>query len=53
MKSLESMEQFQQLKNEENVVFMFSAEWCPDCRFVDPFMPEVEEKYSDVGTERV
>ncbi|MEB2494876.1 thioredoxin family protein, partial [Peribacillus frigoritolerans] len=47
MKSLESMEQFQQLKNEENVVFMFSAEWCPDCRFVDPFMPEVEEKYSD------
>ena len=47
MKSLESMEQFQELKNEENVVFMFSAEWCPDCRFVDPFMPEVEEKYSD------
>ena len=35
------------VKNEENVVFMFSAEWCPDCRFVDPFMPEVEEKYSD------
>ncbi len=47
MKSLDSMEQFQELKNEENVVFMFSAEWCPDCRFVDPFMPEVEEKYSD------
>ena len=20
------------VKNEENVVFMFSAEWCPDCR---------------------
>ena len=19
------------IKNEENVVFMFSAEWCPDC----------------------
>ncbi|QHG37058.1 thioredoxin family protein [Bacillus paranthracis] len=26
MKSLESMEQFQELKNEENVIFMFSAE---------------------------
>ncbi|KYC58771.1 hypothetical protein B4098_2463 [Heyndrickxia coagulans] len=26
---------------------MFSADWCPDCRFLDPFMPEIEEAYSD------
>lgn len=47
MKTLESIEQFKALQNEENVVFLFSADWCPDCVFIKPFMPEVEEKYSD------
>jgi thiol-disulfide isomerase/thioredoxin len=30
-----------------NVILHFSATWCPDCRFIDPFMPEVEEKFKD------
>lgn len=47
MKVLESMEQFQTLQAEQNVVFLFSADWCPDCVFIKPFMPEVEETYSD------
>ncbi|MFD3445274.1 thioredoxin family protein [Microbacteriaceae bacterium 4G12] len=47
MKKLESVEQFQSIKAEEKVIFLFSADWCPDCRFIDPFMPEVEQKYSE------
>ncbi|PLT31485.1 thioredoxin family protein [Peribacillus deserti] len=47
MKKLESVEQYQELKNKGKSVFLFSADWCPDCRFIDPFMPEIEEKYKD------
>ncbi|MBO9131233.1 thioredoxin family protein [Bacillus sp. 165] len=47
MKKIESVEQFHEIKQEENVIFLFSADWCPDCRFIDPFMPEVIEKYKD------
>ncbi|AWB45883.1 thiol reductase thioredoxin [Paenibacillus sp. CAA11] len=28
-------------------VAVFKADWCVDCKFIDPFMPEVEEKYKD------
>lgn len=47
METLQSKEQFQEWQQKEKVIFLFSADWCPDCRFIDPFMPEVEEKYSD------
>ncbi|MDQ0156571.1 thioredoxin family protein [Robertmurraya andreesenii] len=47
MKKLESMEQFEQFKNEGKYIFMFSADWCPDCRFIDPFLPEIQEKYQE------
>ncbi|MDF7638519.1 thioredoxin family protein [Lactobacillus sp. ESL0791] len=29
------------------VVLEFSADWCPDCRFLAPFMPEIEADFSD------
>ena len=45
MKKLESVEQFNELKENEKVVFLFSADWCPDCRFIEPFMPEVESEF--------
>ena len=47
MKNLQSVEQYNELKNEGAVVFVFSADWCKDCRFIDPFMPEVEEKFAN------
>ncbi|GAA0291340.1 thiol-disulfide isomerase/thioredoxin [Gracilibacillus halotolerans] len=47
METLQSKEQFQDWQQKEKVIFLFSADWCPDCRFIDPFMPEVEEKYSE------
>ncbi|MCM3587915.1 thioredoxin family protein [Mesobacillus maritimus] len=47
MKKLESVEQFDSMKNNGKHIFMFSADWCPDCRFIDPILPEVEAKFAD------
>nr|WP_106782363.1 thioredoxin family protein [Lysinibacillus timonensis] len=46
MDTLQSTEQFEQLKNEERTIFMFTANWCGDCRFIEPSLPEIEAKYS-------
>lgn len=47
MKNLESMEQFENLKENGKHIFMFSANWCPDCRVIDPILPDLEEKYNE------
>lgn len=47
MRNLETIEEFQQLKNNTKTIFMFSANWCPDCRFIDPVLPEIEEKFKE------
>ena len=41
------MEQFEQLRDGGKTIFMFSANWCSDCRFIEPFLPEIETKFSD------
>ncbi|WP_332649018.1 thioredoxin family protein [Lysinibacillus sp. 54212] len=46
MKNLNSIEEFEGLKNGERVLFVFSADWCGDCRFLDPILPIIEEKYA-------
>lgn len=28
-------------------VAVFKADWCVDCKYIDPFMPEVEAAYAD------
>ena len=28
--------------HEGKTVFFFTAEWCGDCRFIKPFLPEIE-----------
>jgi len=45
MKHLQSIDEFQTMKNNGTHVFMFSAGWCPDCRFIEPVLPEIEENY--------
>ncbi len=45
MKTLQTEKEFEQLKNEDKVIFLFSANWCPDCRVIEPILPEIEEKY--------
>ncbi|PAQ16556.1 thiol reductase thioredoxin [Bacillaceae bacterium SAOS 7] len=47
MKQLTSMEQFQELKQAGKHLFLFSADWCPDCRVIEPILPEIEAKYSE------
>ncbi|WP_410514113.1 thioredoxin family protein [Paenibacillus sp. BR2-3] len=27
-------------------VAVFKADWCSDCKFIDPFMPELEQNYN-------
>jgi len=44
---LQSVEQFEHYKKEERVVFMFSADWCGDCRFVEPVLPEIEQEFPE------
>ena len=46
MDTLQSIEQFNELKNVGKTIFMFSANWCGDCRFIDPVLPAIEEKYT-------
>ena len=39
-KSYEEMATY--LEKPEKVVFFFTANWCPDCQFIYPVMPEIE-----------
>lgn len=47
MQKLESLEQFEQLRDSGSHVFLFSANWCPDCRVIEPVLPEIETKFSE------
>lgn len=44
MKQLESEQQFESLK-QGAAVFEFTAGWCPDCRVIEPDLPELEARY--------
>lgn len=46
MRKLSSMEEFNDMKNSGKHIFMFSADWCPDCRVIDPVLPEIEQNHS-------
>ena len=48
MENLASVEQFEQVKKDGKVVFKFTADWCPDCHFIDPFMGEIEKEFKDI-----
>ena len=28
-------------------VLFFTADWCPDCRFIKPAMPEIEAEFKE------
>ncbi|GIN98775.1 thiol reductase thioredoxin [Siminovitchia terrae] len=47
MEKLQSKEQFEQLKKEERTIFMFSADWCPDCTVLEPVLPRLEADYPE------
>ncbi|RDW16389.1 thiol reductase thioredoxin [Oceanobacillus arenosus] len=47
MKQLESIEQYNELAQNENVIMMFSADWCGDCRYIEPELPEIEAAFPE------
>ncbi|WP_164668328.1 thioredoxin family protein [Virgibacillus doumboii] len=47
METIQSVNQLNNLINNENVIVLFSADWCPDCRVIEPVLPEIEEAYPD------
>lgn len=49
MKRLPQLKEDQLIETIGNgkVVLFFTADWCPDCRFIKPAMPEIEQEFSD------
>ncbi|MEJ9228030.1 MULTISPECIES: thioredoxin family protein [Peribacillus] len=47
MENLQTVEQYDVLKNEGKHIFLFSATWCGDCRVIEPIMPEIEAKFPE------
>lgn len=47
MEKLVSVEQFDELKEEERTIFMFSADWCPDCKVIEPILPRLIADYPE------
>lgn len=47
MKSIETAAQYEEIKNTKKAIFVFSADWCPDCRFIRPFLPEIEQTFTE------
>ncbi|MBJ3848339.1 thioredoxin family protein [Salmonella enterica subsp. enterica serovar Corvallis] len=47
MKTIETNEELQKVVKDDLSLLMFSADWFPDCRFVEPFLPELEANYPE------
>ncbi len=45
MKTLATIDQFNELTNHNDVIMLFTADWCPDCRVIEPVLPEVEAAF--------
>ena len=49
VEKLQNIDDFKKLKEEnEKIVFLFSASWCPDCIVVDQFLESVMNDFSDI-----
>jgi thiol-disulfide isomerase/thioredoxin len=48
MRKVVSQSEFNTAINSSKLtVAVFKADWCGDCKFINPYMPEVEQKFSD------
>ncbi|WP_028559845.1 thioredoxin family protein [Paenibacillus pinihumi] len=46
MQKLQTEQQFRDLAGKQQLtIAVFKTTWCPDCHFIDPFMPAVEEHF--------
>ena len=46
MNEITSVEQYHEVIMNENAIILFTANWCPDCLVIKPFMPSIVEKYN-------
>lgn len=48
MKKIESIEEFDRsIQSDKPTIALFKADWCKDCAYIDPFMPDVAQMYED------
>lgn len=41
------------IEKDEKVIFFFTADWCPDCQFIYPAMPDIEAENPDFTFVRI
>ena len=47
MTDIRNKEEFEKALNHSGIqVMMFTAFWCPDCMYIKPFLPEIEEEFN-------
>jgi thioredoxin-like negative regulator of GroEL len=46
MEDLKTIEQFHQVKLKK-VMFVFTANWCPDCSAIKPMMPQISAQHTE------
>lgn len=47
MREVVTEKEFQETIASGSTVVLFTADWCPDCQHIYPFMDEVEANYAD------
>ncbi|HHY20718.1 MAG TPA: thioredoxin family protein [Bacilli bacterium] len=47
MLKIETMEQYEQESKKGEVILLFSADWCPDCRVIEPVLPRITADYPE------
>lgn len=45
MEKIKGIEEFREISSNETAIFLFSADWCPDCKAIEPIMPRVEADF--------
>jgi thiol-disulfide isomerase/thioredoxin len=48
MRQIKTEQEFQDAVSQSKpTMAVFKTTWCKDCHFIDPFMPDIEQKYAD------
>jgi thiol-disulfide isomerase/thioredoxin len=50
MKKISNEQDFHALITRPQItVAVFKTTWCPDCHYIEPFMPDLEKKYDQIS----
>lgn len=47
MLKIETMEQYELESKKGDVILLFSADWCSDCRVIEPVLPRITADYPE------